>query len=168
MKLEDKLLDRLDVLADKINKISDGAWEALVNYHWLLGLINTILGVFIVIATILLIIHMFKQHKRVDINNVDNYYTRKKQTYDLFGGPKTVNEKIQIKRSYMFVNYNDNRSSYIRAGDFNKIGLTILGLLILLIILSLASIFYIIPENILRMFSPEIFAIKDIIEQLKG
>ena len=78
MKLEDKLLDRVDVLADKINKISDGAWEALVNYHWLLGLINTILGVLIVIATILLIIHMFKQHKRVDINNVDNYYTRKR------------------------------------------------------------------------------------------
>ena len=168
MKLEDKLLDRLDVLADKINKISDGAWEALVNYHWLLGLINTILGVFIVIATILLIIHMFKQHKRVDINNVDNYYTRKKQTYDLFGEPKTVNEKIQIKRSYMFFNYNDERPSYIKVGDLNKIGLVIMGLLILLIILSLASIFYIIPENILRMFSPEIFAIKDIIEQLKG
>lgn len=168
MKLEDKLLDRLDVLADKINKISDGAWEALVNYHWLLGLINTILGVFIVIATILLIIHMFKQHKRVDINNVDNYYTRKKQTYDLFGEPKTVNEKIQIKRSYMFFNYNDERPSYIKVGDLNKIGLVIMGLLILLIILSSASIFYIIPENILRMFSPEIFAIKDIIEQLKG
>ena len=168
MKLEDKLLDRLDVLADKINKISDGAWEALVNYHWLLGLINVILGVLIVIATILLIIHMFKQHKRVDINNVDNYYTRKKQTYDLFGEPKTVNEKIQIKRSYMFFNYNDERPSYIKVGDLNKIGLVIMGLLILLIILSLASIFYIIPENILRMFSPEIFAIKDIIEQLKG
>ena len=168
MKLEDKLLDRLDVLADKINKISDGAWEALVNYHWLLGLINTILGVFIVIATILLIIHMFKQHKRVDINNVDNYYTRKKQTYDLFGEPKTVNEKIQIKRSYMFFNYNDERPSYIKVGDLNKIGLVIMGLLILLIILSSASIFYIIPENILRMFSPEIFAIKDIIEQMKG
>lgn len=168
MKLEDKLLDRVDILADKINKISDGAWEALVNYHWLLGLINVILGVLIVIATILLIIHMFKQHKRVDINNVDNYYTRKKQTYDLFGEPKTVNEKIQIKRSYMFFNYNDERPSYIKVGDLNKIGLVIIGLLILLIILSLASIFYIIPENILRMFSPEIFAIKDIIEQLKG
>lgn len=168
MKLEDKLLDRVDILADKINKISDGAWEALVNYHWLLGLINVILGVLIVIATILLIIHMFKQHKRVDINNVDNYYTRKKQTYDLFGEPKTVNEKIQIKRSYMFFNYNDERPSYIKVGDLNKIGLVIMGLLILLIILSLASIFYIIPENILRMFSPEIFAIKDIIEQLKG
>ena len=168
MKLEDKLLDRIDVLADKINKISDGAWEALVRYHWLYGLINTILGVFIIIATVLLIIHMYKQYKRADENNENNYYTRKKQTYDYFGESRIVNEKIQIKRSYMFVNYNDNRPSYIRAGDFNKIGLTILGLLILLIILSSASIFYIIPENILRMFSPEIFAIKDIIEQLKG
>src|SRR5699024_648301 len=168
MKLEDKLLDRLDVLADKINKISDGAWEALVRHHWLYGLINTILGVFIIIATVLLIIHMYKQYKRADENNENNYYIRKKQTYDYFGESKIVNEKIQIKRSYMFVNYNDKRPSYINAGDFNKIGLTILGLLILLIILSLASIFYIIPENILRMFSPEIFAIKDIIEQLKG
>lgn len=168
MKLEDKLLDRVDVLSDKINKISDGAWEALVNYHWLLGLINVILGVLVVIATILLIIHMFKQHKRVDVNNADNYYARKKQTYDLFGESKTVNEKVQIKRSYMFVNYNDERPSYTKAGDLNMIGVVITGLLILLTVLSLASIFYIIPENILRMFSPEIFAIKDIIEQLKG
>lgn len=168
MKLEDKLLDRVDILADKINKISDGAWEALVNYHWLLGLINVILGVLIVIATILLIIHMFKQHKRVDINNVDNYYTRKRQIYDYFGETRVENEKVPIKRSYMFFNYNDERPSYIKVGDLNKIGLVIAGLLILLIVLSLASIFYIIPENILRMFSPEIFAIKDIIEQLKG
>lgn len=168
MKLEDKLLDRVDILADKINKISDGAWEALVNYHWLLGLINVILGVLIVIATILLIIHMFKQHKRVDINNVDNYYTRKRQIYDYFGETRVENEKVPIKRSYMFFNYNDERPSYIKVGDLNKIGLVITGLLILLIVLSLASIFYIIPENILRMFSPEIFAIKDIIEQLKG
>lgn len=168
MKLEDKLLDRIDVLADKINKISDGAWEALVSYHWLLGLINVILGVLIVIATMLLIIHMFKQHKRVDINNVDNYYTRKRQTYDYFGETRVENEKVPIKRSYMFFNYNDERPSYIKVGDLNKIGLVIMGLLILLIVLSLASIFYIIPENILRMFSPEIFAIKDIIEQLKG
>lgn len=168
MKLEDKLLDRVDILADKINKISDGAWEALVNYHWLLGLINVILGVIIVIATILLIIHMFKQHKRVDINNVDNYYTRKRQIYDYFGETRVENEKVPIKRSYMFFNYNDERPSYIKVGDLNKIGLVIMGLLILLIVLSLASIFYIIPENILRMFSPEIFAIKDIIEQLKG
>lgn len=168
MKLEDKLLDRIDVLADKINKISDGAWEALVNYHWLYGLINIILGVFIIIATVLLIIHMYKQHKRVDENNENNYYTRKKQEYDLFGESRIVNEKIQIKQSYMFFNYNDKRPSYINAGDLNKTGIIIMGLLILLIILSLASIFYIIPENILRMFSPEIFAIKDIIEQLKG
>lgn len=168
MKLEDKLLDRVDILADKINKISDGAWEALVNYHWLLGLINVILGVIIVIATILLIIHMFKQHKRVDINNVDNYYTRKRQIYDYFGETRVENEKVPIKRSYMFFNYNDERPSYIKVGDLNKIGLVIMGLLILLIVLSLASIFYIIPENILRMFSPEIFAIKDIIEQPKG
>ena len=168
MKLEDKLLDRVDILADKINKISDGAWEALVNYHWLLGLINVILGVLIVIATILLIIHMFKQHKRVDINNVDNYYTRKRQIYDYFGETRVENEKVPIKRSYMFFNYNDERPSYIKVGDLNKIGLVIMGLLILLIVLSLASIFYIIPENILRIFSPEIFAIKDIIEQLKG
>ena len=168
MKLEDKLLDRVDILADKINKISDGAWEALVNYHWLLGLINVILGALIVIATILLIIHMFKQHKRVDINNVDNYYTRKRQIYDYFGETRVENEKVPIKRSYMFFNYNDERPSYIKVGDLNKIGLVIMGLLILLIVLSLASIFYIIPENILRIFSPEIFAIKDIIEQLKG
>lgn len=168
MKLEDKLLDRVDTLADKINKISDGAWEALVNYHWLLGLINVILGVLIVIATILLIIHMFKQHKRVDINNVDNYYTRKRQIYDYFGETRVENEKVPIKRSYMFFNYNDERPSYVKVGDLNKIGLVITGLLILLIVLSLASIFYIIPENILRIFSPEIFAIKDIIEQLKG
>lgn len=168
MKLEDKLLDRVDALADKINKISDGAWEALVNYHWLLGLINVILGVLIVIATILLIIHMFKQHKRVDINNVDNYYTRKRQIYDYFGETRIENEKVPIKRSYMFFNYNDERPSYIKVGDLNKIGLVIMGLLVLLIVLSLASIFYIIPENILRIFSPEISAIKDIIEQLKG
>ena len=168
MKLEDKLLDRVDTLADKINKISDGAWEALVNYHWLLGLINVILGVLIVIATILLIIHMYKQHKRVDINNVDNYYTRKKQIYDYFGETRVENEKVPIKRSYMFFNYNDERPSYVKVGDLNNIGLVIAGLLVLLIVLSLASIFYIIPENILRIFSPEIFAIKDIIEQLKG
>ena len=168
MKLEDKLLDRVDVLADKINKISDGAWEALVNYHWLLGLINVILGVLIVISTALLIMHMFKQHKRVDINNVDNYYTRKRQKYDYFGETRIENEKVPIKRSYMFFNYNDERPSYVKVGDLNKIGLVIAGLLVLLIALSLASIFYIIPENILRIFSPEIFAIKDIIEQLKG
>ena len=168
MKLEDKLLDRVDILADKINKISDGAWEALVSYHWLLGLINIILGVFIIIATVLLIIHMYKQHKRVDINNVDNYYTRKKQIYDYFGETRIENEKVPIKRSYMFFNYNDERPSYVKVGDLNNIGLVIAGLLVLLIVLSLASIFYIIPENILRIFSPEIFAIKDIIEQLKG
>lgn len=168
MKLEDKLLNRVDVLADKINKIGDGVWEALVNYHWLLGLINVILGVFVIIATILLIIHIYKQHKRVDENNENNYYTRKKQEYDLFGESKTVNEKVQIKRSYMFVNYNDKRNYYTDVGDLNRIGIIITGLLILLIVLSLSSIFYVIPENILRMFSPEIFAIKDIIEQLKG
>lgn len=48
MKLEDKVLDRIDSLGGKLGDISQHAWEALVKYQIVYGIVDIIVGILII------------------------------------------------------------------------------------------------------------------------
>ncbi|WBF82072.1 hypothetical protein [Staphylococcus virus vB_SurM-PSU6] len=65
MKLEDKVLDRIDSLEGKLDNISQHAWEALVKYQVMYGIIDLIVGIVVIALTILLWKIFINQHKKV-------------------------------------------------------------------------------------------------------
>lgn len=74
MKLEDKVLERIDSLGGKLGDISQHAWEALVKYQIIYGIIDLIVGIVVITLTILLWKVFINQHKKVnDINRDDDY-----------------------------------------------------------------------------------------------
>ena len=54
MKLEDKVLERIDSLGGKLGDVSQHAWEALVKYQIIYGIIDLIVGIVVIALTILL------------------------------------------------------------------------------------------------------------------
>lgn len=168
MKLEDKLLSRIDELSDKINKISDGAWESLVNYEWLIGLFNVIIGIVLVVIATLLTIHCIKQYKKGNPNNENNFITKKKEEIDWLGHTVIKRHRVPIKKSYMYYNDEDEKASYNHAGELTPVGWIMIIVTFLVILFALPFLFYGIPMGIIKMINPEIFAIKEILEQMKG
>lgn len=167
MKLEDKILDRVDILAEKTNNISSKAWSSLVSYEQLSGLIDVITGIIFIIITSFLVVYCLKQRKLIDEDNENNFKIKEKQTTDLFGHPVVIEEKVPIKKSLMYVNKGDNRS-YYDVGDLTTFGWIMIVLVLVFTILSFASVLYAIPVGISKMVNPEIFAIKELVEQIKG
>lgn len=132
MKLEDKVLERIDSLGGKLDNISQHAWEALVKYQIINGVVDLIVGIIVIALTIFLWKVFINQYKKVS-----NRY--------------------------------DAHSILFEYGD----DLSIMGFLYVMVtgLLTIAALIYLlygIPMDILKISSPEIFAVKDLIEQVKG
>ena len=134
VKLEDKVLERIDSLGGKLGDISQHAWEALVKYQVIYGIIDLIVGILIIALTVFLWKILINQYKKVNDTDRDDDY------------------------SLLFDDYE----------DLSGLGLTYV---IVTSILSLGAFLYLvygIPMDILRILNPEVFAVKDLIEQAKG
>ena len=134
MKLEDKVLERIDSLGGKLDNISQHAWEALVKYQVVYGIVDIIVGIVFIALTIFLWKILINQYKKVnDMDRDDDY-------------------------SLLFDDYE----------DLSGLGLTYV---IVTSIISLVAFIYLvwgIPMDILKILNPEVFAVKDLIEQAKG
>ena len=132
LKLEDKVLERIDSLGGKLDNISHQAWEALVKYQIIYGVVDLIVGIVVIALTIFLWKVFISQYKKVS-------------------------------------NRHDAHSLLFEYGD----DLSIMGFIYvmvtgLLTIVALIYLVYGIPMDILKISNPEIFAVKDLIEQVKG
>ena len=134
MKLEDKVLERIDSLGGKLGDISQHAWEALVKYQIIYGIIDLIVGIVVIALTILLWKIFINQHKKVnDIDRDDDY-------------------------SLLFED----------CEDLSGLGLTYVIATSIISLFAFVYLVYGIPMDIIKILNPEVFAVKDLIEQAKG
>ncbi|XWX31146.1 membrane protein [Staphylococcus phage PG-2021_19] len=134
MKLEDKVLERIDSLGGKLGDISQHAWEALVKYQIIYGIIDLIVGIVVIALTILLWKIFINQHKKVnDMDRDDDY-------------------------SLLFDDYE----------DLSGLGLAYVIVTSLISLFAFVYLIYGIPMDIIKILNPEVFAVKDLIEQAKG
>lgn len=132
MKLEDKVLDRIDSLGGKLDNISQHAWEALVKYQIIYGIIDLIVGIVFIALTVFLWKIFINQYKKV------------RSEYD--------------EHSLLF-EYGD---------DLSGIGFSYVIATSIISIVAFIYLVYGIPMDIIRILNPEVFAVKDLIEQSKG
>lgn len=134
MKLEDKVLERIDSLGGKLGDISQHAWEALVKYQIIYGIIDLIVGIIVIALTVFLWKLFINQHKKVnDMDRDDDYSLLFEDCEDLSG-----------------------------IGLFYVIATSIISLF------AFIYLVYGIPMDIIKILNPEVFAVKDLIEQAKG
>ena len=86
MKLEDKVLERIDSLGGKLGDISQHAWEALVKYQIIYGIIDLIVGIVVIVLTILLWKVFINQHKKVNDTDRDDDYSLLFDDYEDLSG----------------------------------------------------------------------------------
>ena len=134
MKLEDKVLERIDSLGGKLGDISQHAWEALVKYQIIYGIIDLIVGIVVIALTILLWKVFINQHKKVNDTDRDDDY------------------------SLLFDYYE----------DLSGIGLAYVIVTSIISLFAFVYLVYGIPMDIIKILNPEVFAVKDLIEQAKG
>ena len=134
MKLEDKVLERIDSLGGKLGDISQHAWEALVKYQIIYGIIDLIVGIVVIALTIILWKIFINQHKKVNDTDRDDDY------------------------SLLFDYYE----------DLSGIGLAYVIATSIISLFAFVYLVYGIPMDIIKILNPEVFAVKDLIEQAKG
>lgn len=132
MKLEDKVLERIDSLGGKLDNISQHAWEALVKYQIIYGVVDLIVGIVVIALTIFLWKVFINQYKKIK----DDEY--------------------------------DSNLLFEDREDLSIMGIVYVIMTFLLTIAALAYLVYGIPMDILKISNPEIFAVKDLIEQVKA
>ena len=134
MKLEDKVLERIDSLGGKLGDISQHAWEALVKYQVIYGIVDIIAGIVVIALTVFLWKIFINQHKKVnDIDRDDDY-------------------------SLLFED----------CEDLSGLGLTYVIATSIISLFAFVYLVYGIPMDIIKILNPEVFAVKDLIEQAKG
>lgn len=134
MKLEDKVLERIDSLGGKLGDISQHAWEALVKYQVIYGIVDIIVGIVVIALTVFLWKIFINQHKKVnDIDRDDDY-------------------------SLLFED----------CEDLSGLGLTYVIATSIISFFAFVYLVYGIPMDIIKILNPEVFAVKDLIEQAKG
>ena len=132
MKLEDKVLERIDSLGGKLDNISQHAWEALVKYQVMYGIIDIIVGIVVIALTVFL--------------------------WKIF-----INQYKKVSSEY------DGHSLLFEFGDeLSAMGLFYVVIMSILSLVAFAYLAYGIPMDIVRILNPEVFAVKDLIEQTKG
>lgn len=132
MKLEDKVLERIDSLGGKLDNISQHAWESLVKYQIIYGVVDLVVGIVVIALTIFLWKMFIIQYKKA--SNRDGSHS-------------------------LLFEYRD---------DLSIMGFLYVMAVGLLTIVALIYLVYGIPMDILKMSNPEIFAVKDLIEQVKA
>lgn len=134
MKLEDKVLERIDSLGGKLGDVSQHAWEALVKYQVIYGIVDLIVGILIIALTVFLWNILINQYKKVNDTDRDDDYSLLFDDYEDLSG---------LGVTYVIV------TSIISVGAF-------------------IYLVYGIPMDIIKILNPEVFAVKDLIEQAKG
>lgn len=134
MKLEDKLLDRVDVLSEKLNSIGTHAWDSLIKYEVLTGISQLVVALLILLFVLFTVLFIKKQYNKAKRTGEDNF---------LF---KTFLEK-EI--------------------EFTEAGIGIVALLTAVSILGIIFSVLLICCGIMRLSVPEIYAIKEILYQIK-
>lgn len=132
MKLEDKVLDRIDSLGGKLGDASQHAWEALVKYQVVYGIVDIIVGIVFIALTIFLWKVFISQYKKV---------------------------KSEYGEHSLLFEYGD---------ELSGLGFTYVIVTSIISLVALVYLVYGIPMDILRILNPEVFAVKDLIEQAKG
>lgn len=132
MKLEDKVLDRIDSLGGKLDNISQHAWEALVKYQIIYGIIDIIVGIVFIALTVFLWKIFINQYKKV---------------------------KSEYGEHSLLFEYRD---------ELSGLGFTYVIVTSIISLVALVYLVYGIPMDILKILNPEVFAVKDLIEQTKG
>lgn len=134
MKLEDKLLDRVDILSEKLNGLGTHAWDSLIKYEIITG-IAQLVGAFLFLLFILFtVLFIKKQYSKIKRTGEDNILFE----IDYFG-------KIEFAESGMLI--------IVLLGGVSVIGF-------------ISSIF-LVYNGIMRLSVPEIYAIKEILYQIK-
>lgn len=134
MKLEDKLLDRVDILSEKLNGLGTHAWDSLIKYEIITG-IAQLVGAFLILLFILFtVLFIKKQYSKIKRTGEDNILFE----IDYFG-------KIEFAESGMLI--------IVLLGGVSVIGF-------------ISSIF-LVYNGIMRLSVPEIYAIKEILYQIK-
>jgi len=134
MKLEDKLLDRVDVLSDKLNGLGTHVWDSLIKYEILTG-ISQLVGAFLILLfVVFFVLFIKKQYSKIKRTGKDNIIFE----IDYF-------EEIELTD----------------AGGV--IAVLLGGISIIGFIASLFLIYY----GVMRLSVPEIYAIKEILYQIK-
>lgn len=86
MKLEDKVLERIDSLGGKLDNISQHAWESLVKYQVMYGIVDLVVGILVIALTVFLWKLFINQYNKVnDIDRDDDYSLLFKCRGDLTG-----------------------------------------------------------------------------------
>lgn len=134
MKLEDKLLDRVDVLSEKLNGLGTHAWDSLIKYENITGICQLV-GAFLILMFVLFtVLFIKKQYNKAKRTGEDNFIFE----IDYFG-------KIEFAESGILI--------IVFLGGVSALGL----------IFSVFLIYY----GIMRLSVPEIYAIKEILYQIK-
>lgn len=130
MKLENKILDRVDTLSSKLNEMGTHAWESLIRYEITLGIMQVVSSIVILLITIIMIgyfIKKYKDFKRTDIGNI----------------------LIEYDREWSLTFF----------GCFFAIAT------VLMLLACIPTLAFMLPNGILRITNPEIYAVKDIIQE---
>lgn len=134
MKLEDKLLDRVDVLSEKLNGLGTHAWDSLIKYEIITGVCQLVGAFLILLSVLFAVLFIKKQYNKAKRTGEDNF---------LFETVYT--EEFELTE----------------VGGFAAIILGIVSLIGL--IFSVFLIYY----GVMRLSVPEIYAIKEILYQIK-
>lgn len=134
MKLEDKVLDRVDVLSEKLNGLGTHAWDSLIKYEILTG-VAQLVGAFLILLFVLFTVLLIKKQ-----------YNKAKRTG---------------KDNFLFEIVYTEEFEFTEAGGFIT---TLLGIVSIIgLIVSIALVYY----GVMRLSVPEIYAIKEILYQIK-
>lgn len=134
MKLEDKLLDRVDVLSEKLNGLGTHAWDSLIKYEIITGVCQLV-GAFLILLSVLFAVLLIKKQ-----------YNKAKRTGE---------------DNFLFETVYTEEFELTEVGGFAAIILGIVSLIGL--IFSVFLIYY----GVMRLSVPEIYAIKEILYQIK-
>lgn len=134
MKLEDKLLDRVDVLSEKLNGLGTHAWDSLIKYEIITGICQLV-GAFLILMFVLFtVLFIKKQYNKAKRTGEDNF----------------IFETV-----------------YTEEFEFTEVGGFITTVLGIVSIIGLIFSVFLIYYGIMRLSVPEIYAIKEILYQIK-
>lgn len=73
MKLEDKLLDRVDVLSEKLNGLGTHAWDSLIKYEIITGVCQLVGAFLILLFVLFAVLFIKKQYNKAKRTGEDNF-----------------------------------------------------------------------------------------------
>ncbi|BCG66291.1 hypothetical protein [Staphylococcus phage vB_SsapH-Golestan101-M] len=134
MKLEDKLLDRVDVLSEKLNGLGTHAWDSLIKYEIITGIYQLVGAFLILLFVFFTVLFIKKQYSKVKRTGRDN--------------------------SVFAIDYFEDI-------EFTEGGIIIIVLLGGASVIGFISSIFLVYNGIMRLSVPEIYAIKEILYQIK-